>query len=60
MSSNNRIQVHFLNPLSIGGGGGGGRGVFHPEFFFLLLIFLFLSQFSPKLVAFSIIYAKLG
>ena len=37
-----------LYPVSTGGGG----GVFHPPICFLLVTFLFLSQFPPNLVNF--------
>ena len=48
-----------LNPISTGEGEGGG-GVFHPEFCFLPVTFLFLSQFSPDLVTFLKFNIELG
>ena len=43
MSSNNRIEVHFLSLISTNGGGG---GVFHPMFFFPINCFVLEPIFS--------------
>ena len=55
MSSNNRIQVHFLNPVSTGGGGGGGggRGCFPPCIFLFAFNFFVLEPIFPKIGDFS-------
>ena len=47
MSSNNRIQVHLLNPISTGGGGGGG-GCFPPCIFLFAFNFFVLEPIVPK------------
>ena len=48
--------ILYLNPINTGGGG----GVFHPEYCFLPVTFLFLSQFPPNLVTFLKFNTELG